>query len=98
MAKITAILYMKELNHRESAHAHLTERLPLPDYYGRNLDALHDCLTEMDDAELVVLDTEQADGYGEKVLQVLMDSALENPGIRLHLTTPLVTGDLTDEF
>ncbi len=98
MAKITAVLYMKKLNQRDSAHDHLTERLPLPEYYGRNLDALHDCLTEMDDAEIVVLDTDQADGYGERVLQVLSDSALENEGLRLHLTTPLVTDDLTDAF
>ena len=29
---------------RETAHTYLKEILHLPDYYGRNLDALYDCL------------------------------------------------------
>ena len=31
---------------RREAHDHLTERLGLPEYYGRNLDGLYDLLTE----------------------------------------------------
>ena len=30
-----------------AAHEALKEALSFPDYYGHNLDALHDCLTEM---------------------------------------------------
>ena len=32
---------------RETAHTYLKEILRLPDYYGRNLDALYDCLCEI---------------------------------------------------
>ena len=32
---------------RETAHTYLKEILHLPDYYGRNLDALYDCLCEI---------------------------------------------------
>lgn len=31
----------------EGLHAELKEALELPDYYGGNLDALHDCLTDI---------------------------------------------------
>ena len=34
---------------REGLHALLAERLSLPEHYGRNLDALHDCLTDKRD-------------------------------------------------
>lgn len=32
---------------KEELHDLLAESLCLPDYYGRNLDALYDCLTQM---------------------------------------------------
>lgn len=32
---------------KEELHDYLKEQLNLPDYYGRNLDALYDCLMEM---------------------------------------------------
>ena len=32
---------------KEELHDLLAEDLSLPDYYGRNLDALYDCLTQM---------------------------------------------------
>ena len=31
----------------EATHAYLQKALRLPDYYGHNLDALHDCLTDL---------------------------------------------------
>ena len=32
---------------KEAFHALLEEKLEFPGWYGRNLDALHDCLTEV---------------------------------------------------
>ena len=32
---------------KEAFHALLAEKLVFPGWYGRNLDALHDCLTEV---------------------------------------------------
>lgn len=42
----TIILDGEQMLNRSAAHDHLTERLGLPEYYGRNLDALYDLLTE----------------------------------------------------
>ena len=38
---------LSEVKTVEGLHAELKEALELPDYYGGNLDALHDCLTDI---------------------------------------------------
>ena len=53
----------RRMEERGEAHAYLRERLDLPDYYGRNLDALYDCLTEMSGVELALLYAEEVQGY-----------------------------------
>ena len=63
----------------ESLHAHLKDRLNLPDYYGENLDALNDCLSSTTQRELIVLrrfsDFAEYQGeYGLTLLQVFSDN------------------------
>ena len=41
------ILDGRTVDSRETLHQRLSELLHLPVWYGRNLDALHDCLTEL---------------------------------------------------
>lgn len=53
------------LNEREKAHGYLKEKLNFPDYYGCNLDALYDCLTEMDANELEEVIFENQEDGGE---------------------------------
>ena len=81
MKKITL-----DLAHMQSVpalHNYLRSALALPVYHGANLDALYDCLTELDAAtELVVpkaiVDEAHLGWYGEQLLQVLQDAAEEN--------------------
>lgn len=54
------VLEGKYLIDRESAHEYLQEKLALPKYYGKNLDALYDCLTELDEMEIEI-DTSDID-------------------------------------
>ena len=54
----------------EKAHADLAQALNFPDYYGHNLDALHDCLTELTDTQLVITDCAVASG---KILNLQND-------------------------
>lgn len=74
---------------KEQLHKELKEALRFPDWYGNNLDALHDLLTEMSGIELVLDHTgalkENMGAYGQSLLRVVMDSARENKGFRAML-------------
>ena len=64
----------------------LGRALALPEWWGRNLDALHDCLTELGRPvrlELHGRAAMEASGFGLRLLRVLEDSAAENPCLEL---------------
>ena len=82
------ILNCENLAQRGQAHQYLAHMLDFPDYYGQNLDALYDCLTELGDCTIVLdggAEIPQSGGYGEKVLQVLEEAAQANPRLRLEI-------------
>ena len=82
------ILNCENLAQRRQAHQYLAQMLDFPDYYGKNLDALFDCLTELGDCTIVLdggADLPQGGGYGSKVLKVFEEAALANPLLRLEI-------------
>ena len=83
------ILDCEKLLERKQAHLYLAEKLDFPDYYGKNLDALYDCLTEMGEC-IIVLEGEDilrgSENYGAKVLKVLREAAYTNLGLRLEVS------------
>ena len=84
------ILNGNAMTDRPAAHSHLVERLELPTWYGRNLDALYDVLTEIcSDTEIILEDpaavAEQLGKYGEALLSTMQEAAENNP----HLTITL---------
>ena len=52
---MTVLLEGAVMTDRVQVHNHLVERLELPTYYGRNLDALYDVLTERGEETQIVL-------------------------------------------
>ena len=83
-------IYQRFMKSREKAHAHIARRLSFPDYYGRNLDALHDLLTERrEDTEIVIKGSkrlmEAMDGYGKRIIDVMLDAAEENKYLKVTL-------------
>lgn len=78
-------LDFNEMTDRDTAHDYLRSQLPLPDWYGNNLDALYDCVTEWQDVELLLLHTQSVDGYSKQILHVLTDAAEENPSVVLTI-------------
>ena len=72
------------LQDKEQAHKYLREALDFPEYYGNNLDALHDCLTELDDVSVEFVNADKvSSGYFAKVWNVFNDSAEENQGLKI---------------
>lgn len=59
-------------------HDYLKEMLELPDYYGKNSDALHDCLTDLQDLEITVINERDNLPCYKKILRVLKIAAKEN--------------------
>ncbi len=64
----------------ESLHEALKVALDLPEYYGKNLDALFDCLTDIDlPTRLVLAHFEFLGDWTEGFKAVFHDACLENP-------------------
>lgn len=64
----------------DAIHTQLAEVLSFPAWYGRNLDALHDCLSEISaDITIHLLESD----LHPRLRRVLQDCAEENPHIRL---------------
>ena len=81
-------LNARRMTTRERAHEHLKERLRLPEWYGKNLDALRDCLGEISEPTRITIRfspvLEQMLGeYGQSILRVLRQAAEENWNINL---------------
>lgn len=80
------ILDGNSIKDKESLHKHMEESLAFPEWYGGNLDALYDCLTELMeevDVELLNWDAmkEHLGEYADRVRRVLNDAAQANLNI-----------------
>ena len=65
----------------EKAHDALAKALEFPDYYGRNLDAMYDALTEYGGEWRIVF--RNSANAPEMFRQVCMDAAADTPGLEI---------------
>ena len=80
------VIDCEKLLQKEQAHLYLAEVFDFPDYYGKNLDALFDCLTELGECTFFLENKStlhQTDSYGIKVLKVLEEAAQVNSNLEL---------------
>lgn len=73
-----------EIRDREQLHALLASSLEFPEWYGGNLDALYDCLTDIrEETEIRILHKdslyENLNGYALVLERVLQEAARANP-------------------
>lgn len=82
------IIDCTQIKTREDLHRIFRETLSFPQWYGNNLDALHDCLTEIS-GKVRLLDWETAEerlgAYGQKAKKVIASAALENRNLDLYI-------------
>jgi len=88
------MLYLFEEMDRNEIHEELYRVLSLPEYYGRNLDALHDCLTDIsEDTVLAVYLPDDRSTYMDRLCRVLRDAELENRHLAVVFNDPAENAD-----
>lgn len=84
------ILDATYMTNNQTTHEYIAGQLSFPEYYGRNLDALHDMLTQISQPTLIIIEhgkllPTQLGNYGKILLDVLKDSAKENHFLHLKV-------------
>lgn len=72
----------KDMTSREAAYELIAREMNFPDYFGKNLDALYDCLSDMSaDNTIHFVNTalleEYLGDYAEKILSCFRDASSE---------------------
>ncbi len=86
------ILDLSDVTDRDELYDAIEDQLPVPNYFGRNLDALYDDLSEVgDDWDLVVKNYEEfADSdpqYFKKFKHTLKDLMVDIPDFTVHFSS-----------
>ena len=71
------ILDGQYMTSREAAYEYIGKTMSFPDYFGKNLDALFDCLGEMRIDKITILNSEKGENYFYSVLDVINDLGIE---------------------
>ena len=71
-----------DITNREQLHDALSEALELPEWYGRSLDALYDCLTDLSVPTTIHVENWPEEDYMQRALAVLRDAAVSMRGVR----------------
>ena len=85
------VLEGKYLLDREIAHEYLKKALDFPEYYGKNLDALYDCLTDLGETVIeikmpkVQMIEEEKRIYFNKIQHVFKMAAKENDVLKVSM-------------
>ena len=79
MKKVT--INTNQLQTMEQIHEYLAEKLNFPDYYGKNLDALYDCLTDINEETEIQLTAEEESFLPLK--KVLTHAAKSNKNLNI---------------
>ncbi|MBO5178648.1 MAG: barstar family protein [Lachnospiraceae bacterium] len=76
----------RKMTDKATLHTYLKEQCKFPEYYGNNLDALYDVLTDREEPLEIQLEYAQElkellCGYGEAFIETLEDAAASCPNI-----------------
>ena len=80
------VIDLKDVYSTDELHKKIAEALPVPEYYGANLDALYDVLTEQSEGWVIVFSSASVPGttmgkYMQKLRRMCAAAAKENEGL-----------------
>lgn len=89
----SVVIYGADYDSVEDIHQTLAEALDFPGYYGKNLDALYDVLTDIDQPVSITIDlcdisNDEMLRYLERMIEVISDAVNENENIELEIIEP----------
>lgn len=68
----------RKMTDKEETYAYIAKKLRFPDHFGKNLDALYDCLTDIRKKTFIILrhtDSLSSSGdFGDALLEVFRDA------------------------
>lgn len=82
MKKIT--LDFENISNKEEMHKYLAEKFEFPDYYGGNLDALFECLTDIAEPTAVNI-INAINDYDEQIINVITSAEEENDNLAVFV-------------
>jgi len=85
---MVVIIDGRKMTDKATLHTYLKEQCKFPEYYGNNLDALYDVLTDREEPLEIRLENVQElkeilCGYGEAFIETLQDAAAENKNLAI---------------
>lgn len=87
----TVTLPLEKLTSPDAFHEEIAKSLEFPGYYGKNLDALYDCLTDIIEPTEIVFPQKAEESaylgeYAAKVICVLKDAEIDNDSLKITIS------------
>ena len=79
-------LKLDKFSKNEELHSYLKKKMKFPDYYGENLDALFDCLTDISTDTAVDIKYDADNELQRAVLAVFSDAVSQNTHLAIIKT------------
>ena len=79
-------LKLDKFSKKEELHIYLKKKMKFPDYYGENLDALFDCLTDISTDTAVDIKYDADNELQRAVLAVFSDAVSQNTHLAIIKT------------
>ena len=79
-------LKLDKFSEKNEIHNYLKKKMKFPDYYGGNLDALYDCLTDISTDTAVDIRYDEENDMQRAVLEVFSDAVATNTHLAIIKT------------